>query len=1041
MRKIGKALPALLLVLLLCCLTPKTARAADTEETFPTTTVMVYLCGSDLESRFGSASRDLTEMMASGFDPAYTNVVVMLGGSKSWKLGFDARRTSIAEVHGQGLRTVWRSEEPLNMAEAKTLQTFLGYAYEHYPADRYGLILWNHGGGPNEGLCSDENFDGQSLTLSGLREALGNSMASQRDGKLGWIGFDACLMANVETAYMLRDYASYMVASQAQEPSTGWNYAFLKGLERDEDAAATARRIIDAYMEGNGEDSFTLTLSCVDLGRVWEVRNAMDRFFSGLYPVLSDETYSELSRWRHQTRGFGRAEYNEAADYDLVDLLGLTEAYEREGIPGEALKEAIAHAVVYSRSNTEGVNGLSVYHPCYNRRVYTSEWSERYGNAFGPMSRHYLSFIRRFGRILTGEQLGHWSGLETQRRTEPTGEVSFSVTLTDEQAANFEHATLMIVKQLYTINQGLLNDCYEVWETPYLELDENNTLTAVYPKKAVYVVDETGKQLAGPVDYRITREGKLQICVLYYDEDGILDEDLLNTMLYCNFPKDSNVLTVESICAYDEAAGGYSARMSIDEEYIRQQDYAYAVFYTMEHVLPAKGDELPGFREWPDDDGFVYSEINLPCRWHFEIMEDTEIPETTFATFQITDTQNVVHSSSLSRVYPELVEDYTFLPAATAGETPLRLEATAERYRDHDSVSVRIDVLDAPSQIYVYSGDKILLNDTVTVESKYLFSTDGTLMLTLTHEELFGLSEIRSLSFVLTTKLSDYSQYSEDVVRLELAEPIRLDNGDAVPLASVSSEDGLEWDIWEIKRADTGSLQFWLTLTNPTSERMDISLTDLVMEGYVGSPYLGSAKLDPGQKTALMMSVSPRVSDFDESFRVITTMREPLAHRGIHSLGSFRLLYQDRTEYPYIPHEVGFRLAEPFPYEPLLEVTPLLGRELARTEELCVSLEQFTFYREEKYEMDALSLGLWLVNDSEQQHHYRFGDFTVDEVPSENKTWWESMDFDVPARSAEYDYLQIELPAGAEQSRTVSFSLLIDDVFLQRITLTLDEFR
>ena len=51
------------------------------------------------------------------------------------------------------------------------------------------------------------------------------------------------------------------------------------------------------------------------------------------------------------------------------------------------------------------------------------------------------------------------------------------------------------------------------------------------------------------------------------------------------------------------------------------------------------------------------------------------------------------------------------------------------------------------------------------------------------------------------------------------------------------------------------------------------------------------------------------------------------------------------------------------------------------------------------------------------------------------------MDFDVPARSAEYDYLQIELPAGAEQSRTVSFSLLIDDVFLQRITLTLDEFR
>lgn len=191
----------------------------------------------------------------------------------------------------------------------------------------------------------------------------------------------------------------------------------------------------------------------------------------------------------------------------------------------------------------------------------------------------------------------------------------------------------------------------------------------------------------------------------------------------------------------------------------------------------------------------------------------------------------------------------------------------------------------------------------------------------------------------------------------------------------------------------------------------------------------------------MKMNVSPRVSDFDESLRVITTMREPLAQLGIRSLGSFRLLYQDRTEYPYIPHELGFRLAEPLPYEPLLELTPLLGRELARTEEQRVSLEQFTLYREEKYEMDALSLGLWLVNDSEQQHSFRFGEVTVDGEPSENKSWWENMDFDVPARSAAYDYLQIELPAGAERSREVSFSLRIDDVFLQRITLTLDEFR
>lgn len=41
-----------------------------------------------------------------------------------------------------------------------------------YPAERYGLILWNHGSGTIDGLCFDQQFHNDSLTLPELDVAL-----------------------------------------------------------------------------------------------------------------------------------------------------------------------------------------------------------------------------------------------------------------------------------------------------------------------------------------------------------------------------------------------------------------------------------------------------------------------------------------------------------------------------------------------------------------------------------------------------------------------------------------------------------------------------------------------------------------------------------------------------------------------------------------------------------------------------------------------------------------------------------------------------
>ena len=73
------ALAAVLLIVLGLALVP--GRAEPSREL----TLMVYLCGSDLESGNGSASADIAEMMAAQYDARRVTVLVMSGGTSAWR--------------------------------------------------------------------------------------------------------------------------------------------------------------------------------------------------------------------------------------------------------------------------------------------------------------------------------------------------------------------------------------------------------------------------------------------------------------------------------------------------------------------------------------------------------------------------------------------------------------------------------------------------------------------------------------------------------------------------------------------------------------------------------------------------------------------------------------------------------------------------------------------------------------------------------------------------------------------------------------------
>lgn len=113
----------------------------------------------------------------------------------------------------------------VNMGAPNVLGSFLPSALSTFPAQHHALILWNHGGGWATHAI-DHNAAGvagghDKLTFPKLRQAISEALAKVNVQKLDLIGFDMCLMAQLETASELSGLADAMVASQAVEPGDG----------------------------------------------------------------------------------------------------------------------------------------------------------------------------------------------------------------------------------------------------------------------------------------------------------------------------------------------------------------------------------------------------------------------------------------------------------------------------------------------------------------------------------------------------------------------------------------------------------------------------------------------------------------------------------------------------------------------------------------------------------------------------------------------------------------------------------------------------
>ena len=324
-------------------------------------TILIYVAAdNNLEA---AAIQDINEMESVALG-ANINVVVLVDRSGGYDTSngnwTDTRQGLITP--DQNLTTIssnLTTLDELNTGSAATLTNFINSSVAANPANRYALVIWDHGGGVS-GTAWDDSNGNDNLTLTEMRQAV----AASSIGGFDLIAFDACLQAMAEQMWELRGMADVVVASQELVPGDGFEYQlWLDAVRRNPALSAVdmGNAMVDAYRQRYAGEPNT-TLSSTRMSAVPALAAALDQFvlaainagagiLTGLRGAISRTTAIHSASEGYRDLGdFMREVVIYVADTAVVAAANNVVA-------------ALGASVVASTGTVANANGLSVYLP------------------------------------------------------------------------------------------------------------------------------------------------------------------------------------------------------------------------------------------------------------------------------------------------------------------------------------------------------------------------------------------------------------------------------------------------------------------------------------------------------------------------------------------------------------------------------------------------------------------------------------------------------------------------------------------------------
>ncbi|MBQ9015948.1 MAG: peptidase C11 [Firmicutes bacterium] len=363
-----------------------------------TNTILVYMCGTDLESKSAMATSDLNEMISATVGKNI-NLIVYTGGCRSWRNStISSSKNQVWQISNGGIKCLIDNAGSDSMTKASTLSGFIKWGAKNFPASRTSLIFWDHGGGSISGYGYDEKYPRSgSMTLANINTALKDAGI-----KYDFIGFDACLMATTETALMLGNYADYMIGSEETEPGIGWYYTnWLTSLSENPslETLQIGKMIADDFTKQCAKKcpGQSTTLSVTDLAELSQtLPEKLSAFAEDAAGKISGGDYKQVASARSSSKEFARS-----TGIDQIDLIHFASLMDTSA--GKNLAKTLTEAVKYNvtSSNTANAYGLSIYFP-YKKLSQVDSMTHTY-EAIG-MDDDYTSCIRQFAQMQTAGQ-------------------------------------------------------------------------------------------------------------------------------------------------------------------------------------------------------------------------------------------------------------------------------------------------------------------------------------------------------------------------------------------------------------------------------------------------------------------------------------------------------------------------------------------------------------------------------------------------------------------------------------------------------------
>ena len=540
----------------------------------------------------------------------------------------------------------------VNMASGETLVDFVTWAAQTHPADKYALILSDHGMGWPGGWSdptSTEGGDrqiplssamGDQLYLMELDEALTKILGQTSIGQFELIGMDACLMSHLEVYSALRPHTRFAVASQETEPSLGWAYSsFLSELAANPnmDGGALGQIIVDSYIVDDqrivddqaraeflrpsspfggsysaaqitNQLSRDITITTVDMGTLPALIDRVNEFTYNLQNVDQSAVAQARSYAQSFTSIFGNQVPPSYIDLGhFVQLVARASGDNQISQLSQHVLNALNQTVIAEKhgSNKSGATGISIYFP--NSTLYSSPVT-------GAQS--YVQVSNRFaGETVWDDFLAyHYVGRSFQPATDTLaipetnervsapgaeGGISLSpITLSNNVAApgspillstDIQGDNIGFIKLFVGLYDPDANSIY-VADSDYLESAESRELSGVY-----YPVWDA--------DGNFTLEFEWEP-IVFAINDGTQSAVVLFTPQSYGKAAEDAVYTVEAKYTFADGSEQRRARLYFRDGMLRQVfgftgDQATGA---PREIVPETGDQVTIVEKWMDLD-------------------------------------------------------------------------------------------------------------------------------------------------------------------------------------------------------------------------------------------------------------------------------------------------------------------------------------------------------------------------------------------------------------------------------------------------------